>query len=208
MRIWLARKDTILRLMRYATVSVVSTATSLATLGALVGVVGMPATSANVIATAVGTAPSFELNRRWVWSDDGRRSLVRQVMPFCALSFTGLVVSTLAVGVVAGHTAGWGHWSRTAAVLGANLTAYGTLWVIQFQLLDRFLFHGGAVRSDPIQAGEPPSAVHREESTTSADPHLRFGDVLRVGGAPAAEGTVTVGSVTVATTPVGASPGP
>ena len=73
------------------------------------------------MATGVGTVPSFELNRRWVWSHEGRRSLFGQIVPFCLLSFTGLVVSTVAVGVTAGRTAGWSHWSHTAAVLAANV---------------------------------------------------------------------------------------
>ena len=84
-----------------------STSTSLITLGVLVGLAGLPATWSNVIATGVGTVPSFELNRRWVWPGAGRRTWFGQVVPFCALSFTGLVVSTLAVGLVAARTSGW-----------------------------------------------------------------------------------------------------
>ena len=54
------------KLLRYAAVSAVSTATSLTVLALLVGVVNAPAGWANVAATAIGTVPSFELNRRWV----------------------------------------------------------------------------------------------------------------------------------------------
>jgi putative flippase GtrA len=134
------RRATLVRLTRYSAVSVVSTATSLVTLGVLVGLVGLPAMWANVMATAAGTVPSFELNRRWVWGNEGRRSLFGQVVPFVALSFTGLAISTLAVGVVSAHASGWGHWTRTAAVLVANVTAYGMLWVVQYQILQRLLF--------------------------------------------------------------------
>ena len=133
-------RDTVRRLVRYSTVSLISTSTSLVTLGVLVGLAGTPATWANVMATAVGTVPSFELNRRWVWNSTRRRSVVGQVVPFCALSFTGLVVSTLAVGVVAARTSGWGRWDHTAAVLLANVASYGALWVVQYLLLDRVLF--------------------------------------------------------------------
>jgi len=153
--------------MRYAAASVVSTTTSLVTLGVLVGLVGVAATWSNVIATAVGTVPSFELNRRWVWRSDGRRSLVRQVLPFCALSFTGLV---------ADHTPAWGHTARTVAVLGANVVAYGTLWVVQYQLLNRYLFRG---RSVPAA-----STVYAPGSTTSTSTARKVGDVAVVAGAP------------------------
>ena len=158
---WSERRDTVMRLMRYAAVSVVSTTTSLVTLGVLVGLIGVAATWSNVIATAVGTVPSFELNRRWVWSSDGRRSLARQVLPFCALSFAGLVVSTLAVGVVAGHASAWGHWARTVAVLGANLAAYGTLWVVQYQLLDRYLFRTRPVPAELVEVSAERQTIPR-----------------------------------------------
>ena len=127
---------------RYCAVSAVSTATGLTTLGLLVGVVGMNATLANVVATGLGTVPSFELNRRWVWAHDGKRSLARQVLPFVALSFAGLLLSTLAVHVAAAHTTGWSRGWHTAAVEAANVAAYGVLWVVQFFLLDRVLFAG------------------------------------------------------------------
>ena len=127
-------------LASYSMVSVVSTSTSLVTLGLLVGVAGVGATPANLAATALGTVPSFELNRRWVWGQHGRRSLVRQVVPFCVLSLTGLVLSTLAVGAAASRTAGWGRGWHTVAVLAANVAAYGSLWVAQFVILDRLLF--------------------------------------------------------------------
>jgi putative flippase GtrA len=100
------------------------------------------------VGIAVGTIPSFELNRRWVWRDAARRSLFSQILPFCALSFTGLVVFTVAVGVAADQTSGWSHWGYTAAVLSANVAAYGTLWIVQYQLLDRVLFRN--------RTGEPP----------------------------------------------------
>ncbi|HSS08396.1 MAG TPA: GtrA family protein, partial [Acidimicrobiales bacterium] len=66
----------ILKLIRYATVSAISTAVSLTILGTLVATNATTAGWANVVATAVGTVPSFELNRRWVWKKRGRRSVL------------------------------------------------------------------------------------------------------------------------------------
>jgi putative flippase GtrA len=156
----LARRATVIRLMRYSAVSLVATTTSLVVLGMLVGLVELPATWSNIIATAVGTVPSFELNRRWVWSSTGRRSLFGQIVPFCALSCTGLVVSTLAVGMMASRTAGWSHWSHTVAVLMANIAAYGTLWVVQYQMLDRVLFRtAGRDRAQVVNVAGPVSTA-------------------------------------------------
>jgi len=133
------------KLARYATVSVISTSVSLNLLGVLVATSAVTAGWANVIATAVGTVPSFELNRRWVWRRTGRRGLLAEVAPFCALSFLGLGLSTLAVSTAAGWAtaARLGTAARTLVAQGANVGTFGTLWVVQFVLLDRVLFARG-----------------------------------------------------------------
>ncbi len=128
--------------LRYASVSLVATATSLSVLGVLVSTTTIPAGVANVLATAVGTVPSFELNRRWVWRRTGRRSVRAEVVPFWLLSLTGLAASTVAVSVAAGWAASTGldGAARTAAIEAANVAAWGSLWVAQFVILDRILF--------------------------------------------------------------------
>jgi putative flippase GtrA len=130
---------------KYALVSVVATVTSLTILGLLVGVCGWSSVWANVLATAIGTVPSFELNRRWVWSQRGQRPRVAQVVPFCALSLAGLVVSTFAVHVAGNATISSGRIVHTAAVEVANFGAYGALWLLQFFLCEKVLFKKSAV---------------------------------------------------------------
>jgi putative flippase GtrA len=136
------RRPSIAKLARYGSVSAVSTATGLAVLGILAWVVGLPAAWANVVATAVGTIPSFELNRRWVWGRTGDRSLTGEVAPFVVLSFAGLLLSTLAVHVTAAWAShhGWPVGTRTGLIELAQLGAYGSLWILQFLVLDRVLF--------------------------------------------------------------------
>ena len=130
------------KLFRYATVSVISTSTSLVILGTLVATGALSPGWANVVATAVGTVPSFELNRRWVWGKAGRRSLGRELGPFWALSFAGLGLSTLAVSLAAATATslGFGNTVRTLAAEGANVATFGCLWVLQYFVLDRLLF--------------------------------------------------------------------
>jgi putative flippase GtrA len=153
MTAWLAGRWR--QLVRYGAVSAIATSVSLTVLGALVWTRAMPAVWANVVATAVGTVPSFELNRRWVWGKRGRRSLVGEIGPFCFLSFAGLALSTLAVGAAAGWAAGAGDTVRTLVVEGANVAAFGTLWVVQFFVLDRVLFGRRArpARDDDTSVG-------------------------------------------------------
>lgn len=132
------------KLLRYATVSAISSAVSLTILAALVASGATTAGWANVIATAVGTVPSFELNRRWVWGKKGRRSAWAEVGPYCALAFAGLAFSTLAVSMASrwATASGWGVEGRTLAADTANIATFGTLWVFQYQIADRVLFKG------------------------------------------------------------------
>ncbi len=112
---------------KYALVSVVATMTSLTTLGLLVGVCGWSSVWANLLATAIGTVPSFELNRRWVWSQRGQKPRLAQIVPFCALSLAGLLISTLAVHAAGDATSSSGRLVHTAAVEVASIGAYGAL---------------------------------------------------------------------------------
>lgn len=177
LRLGRARLARLRQLVRYSAVSAVSTATSLTTLGLLVGVAGAPAVASNVLATAVGTVPSFELNRRWVWSATGRRSLHRQVVPFCALSLLELVVSSLAVKLAAARTAGWSPGPRTLAVELANVAAFGSLWVVQFVVLDRLLFGRRPATASAGGAG-PGSGEGREHPLGEELQRGRLGSVV------------------------------
>ena len=130
------------QLLRYSAVSAISTSVSLTILGTLVATRAVSPGWANVIATSVATVPSFELNRRWVWARRGPRSLHREAAPYFALTFAGLGLSTLAVSVATGMASAH-HVStaaRTAVALGANLAGFGTVWVVQYVVLDRVLF--------------------------------------------------------------------
>ena len=141
------RHPLVARLVRYGSVSAISTVTSLTLLAVLVGVVGLGAIWSNVVATAVGTVPSFELNRRWVWSRGGGEVHPRQVVPYVVLSFTGLAVSTFAVHLASDATLGASRPVHTSIVELANLAAYGALWLVQFVLCDRILFKRPTVES-------------------------------------------------------------
>ena len=130
------------RLIRYGAVSAVSSTLSLSILGVLVATRTLPAGWANVVATAAGIIPSFELNRRWVWGRSGRRSLLAEVGPFWAMSFAGLALSTLAVSLAAAFatSSGLSTGMRTLAIEAASIAAWGSIWLAQFVVLDRVLF--------------------------------------------------------------------
>jgi putative flippase GtrA len=161
------------RFARYGSVSVVSTLTSLSVLGFLVGLTHFSAIWANVVAVGIGTVPSFALNRRWVWTYSGRRSLRRQVLPYCLLSFAALLVSTGAVHFASDATATSGRLVHTAAVEIANLGSYGVFWLVQFLLCDRILFKDRACLAERFETRpchrqlENEAFVHRSHSVCS-----------------------------------------
>jgi putative flippase GtrA len=145
------RRPPLAALIRYAGVSVVATATSAIALTALLTAGVGSAGEANVLATLAGVAPSFELNRRWVWGRRGPRSVGGEVVPFVALAVTGLVLSTAAVAAVA-HLAearAVEGAARTTLLLAANLAAFGSLWVGQYVVLDRVVFRRRSRASAP-----------------------------------------------------------
>ena len=135
-------KQLLPKLVRYGGVSAVSTSVSLTILAALVWTRTATPGWANAVATAAGTIPSFELNRRWVWGKSGPRSWAGEVVPFCVLSFTGLVLSTVVVSWASKWATGAGvdATAHTVVALGASVATFATLWLVQFAVLDRLLF--------------------------------------------------------------------
>ena len=110
--------------MRCISVSVVNTVISLSTLGIATAVLGITAWLANVMATIVATGPSYHLNWRWTWGLRDVSDPWREIMPLWMLSFAGLALSTLVVGVADSWAAGI-HVApvrHTGALLGAHLS--------------------------------------------------------------------------------------
>ena len=118
----------------YSLVSVIAVTVSQAVLVLCHAVFDLDAVPSNIIAVAAGTVPSYELNRSWVWGKSSKSNLWKEVVPFWALSFLGLVLSTLTVAVVERYN------DSTLAISAANLGAFGFLWVGKFLLLHYVLF--------------------------------------------------------------------
>jgi putative flippase GtrA len=128
------------RLARCFSVSIATTLLSAAVLVALSIGAGVRAGVANVVAVCCGIGPSYFANRHWVWQRTGRGTLSREIVPFWALSLAGLATSTVAVAWTARMTSSWSDAARAVALPSANLAVFGSLWVVQFVLLDRVLF--------------------------------------------------------------------
>ena len=136
------RTPTVMRMARCMSVSIGTTIMSLSLLAVLAVGLGVPAGIANVVAVVCSTVPSYLANRRFVWARAGRSSFTREIAPFWALSFAGLIGSTISVAWVAHATAAWSDAARAIALPVANVTVWGALWLVQFFVLDRVVFRG------------------------------------------------------------------
>ncbi len=106
----------------------------------------------SIVAVAVGTVPSYELNRRWTWRKNGPSHLWREIVPFWVMSFIGLVFSTVCVYAAEQWAEGRGFSKAgTGFLLNlSSLAAFGLLWIGKFLIINHLLFHRdhSAVGSD------------------------------------------------------------
>jgi putative flippase GtrA len=128
------------QLIRYTMVSVISTVVSLGTLALVFGVFHFwGEIGSTVFANAVATVPSYYLNRGWVWGKNGRSHLMKEIVPFWAMSAIGIVVSIFGAAIarhlgIEHHLA---HLQQTVVVLFANVMSFGIFWVLKFLVFNR-----------------------------------------------------------------------
>ncbi len=130
-------------LIKYSMVSVISTVVSFGVLFLVFGVFHLwGEIGSTVFANVVATVPSYYLNRSWVWGKSGRSHLMKEIVPFWAMSAIGIVVSIggAAIARHIGTANHLNHAEQTAIVLLANLLSFGLFWVLKFLLFNR-LFH-------------------------------------------------------------------
>jgi putative flippase GtrA len=149
------QRASVRRVIRFGSVSAISTVVGLVSLGIFIGLLGYPVIWSNILAKAIATIPAFELSRRWVWAQSGERSILRQAVPFALLSFAGLILSTFAVHLAADATAHSSRLIHTAAAELASIASYVPLLLIQFALCDRVLFSPRSKVADMVDSNSP-----------------------------------------------------
>lgn len=130
----LARSDSVKKLVRYGMVSIVGVIITEVLFVGLYKVLKIDAVPSNVAAVAISAVPAYILSKRWVWGKSGKSHLMKEVVPFWAFAFAGLVLSTVFVHFVQ-HV--------TAAVIWnvlANMSGFGLLWVARFLVLDKLIW--------------------------------------------------------------------
>ncbi len=83
------------KLFRYTMVSVISTVVSFAVLGLVFGVLHLAdAVVSTLFANVVAVIPNYYLNRKWVWGKGGRSHVIKEIVPFWAMSALGIAFSS------------------------------------------------------------------------------------------------------------------
>jgi putative flippase GtrA len=150
-----ARSPTGKKFLKYSAVSVVSVAVNLVMLVFAFGILGWSAAPSNIFAVAVSAVPSYYLNRAWAWGKRGRSHFMKEVVPFWALAFLGLVISTIAVHIVGDNVKHLHHAVQTVIVALTNVGAFGVLWIVKFVIFNELLFkhHPEVLEDEPALDG-------------------------------------------------------
>jgi putative flippase GtrA len=161
------------RLWKYASVSIISTAVTQVVLFSTYHVFKLgTAIECNIVATVCASVPAYYLNRNWTWGKSGRSNIWREVVPFWSISFVGLVLSTVAVGVAAHNADRISHGSLERAIIVncANLVTYAFIWTGRYMVFNRYLFgdRAGQSASMPETASTSTSVSIPEQGQAGA----------------------------------------
>jgi putative flippase GtrA len=121
--------------VKFTMVSVFGVTVTQTLLVLLVGMRHYDPTWSNVVAVTLTSVPVFLLNKRWVWSHDGKISFRREILPFWVFTIAGLLLSTALVALVQRLSE-----DSTILVMAASVSGFGVLWVAKFLFLDRIMF--------------------------------------------------------------------
>lgn len=127
-------KSDLAKLIRYAAVAFVMVPVGLALFWVFLEVVELRPLVANLTATAIATVPNYILNRYWVWNKRGANSIKREIAPFWAMAFLGVLLSTIMVAIAEQFT------DVSFVFLAVNFFSFGLVWVLKFFVLEKFLF--------------------------------------------------------------------
>lgn len=97
-------------------------------------------TAASIISAGILTFPNFFANKYLVWRNTSKDNLRTQVVVFWVAAMLGVTLATLLTFAVERLTQGRSELVESVAVIVAQLTGFGIVWVIRYLVLDRWLF--------------------------------------------------------------------
>lgn len=151
------------RFSRFLPVAVVAVLTSQLMLGLLTGPVNLSAGASGVIASMTAAFVSYVLSR-WAWERKGRPDLLRETLPFWAVSIAVWVILGLTshYASVWAHSMGYTHLMKHVVVQGAYFLMNCVTFVSRFLIFHYVLF----VNKDKDE--EAAASVGADLATTEA----------------------------------------
>lgn len=131
------------KIIRFTSVSVISTAVSFSSISIFYGFhIIKGVIWATVSGNLVATLPSYYLNRSWTWGKRGRSHFRSEIVPFWSMSFLGIGVSMLGAYWAREqvHEHHWAHLVNTGLVSFTNVVSFGLFWILKMMVFNR-IFH-------------------------------------------------------------------
>lgn len=129
------------RFIRFLGAALAAVITSQVVLGLLTGPVNMSAGASGLIAAMAAAFVSY-LMSRWAWERKGRPDLLRETLPFWAVSATVWLIlgATSHFASVWAHSMGYHHLTKHAVVQGAYLLMNCVTFLARFVFFHFVLF--------------------------------------------------------------------
>jgi putative flippase GtrA len=182
-----ARSNVGIRFTRFTLVAVASVAASQVALTLLLGPGHQTAGFSGGLAAVIGAGVSYVLSR-WAWERKGRPNLLRETLPFWAVSVAVWVLLALAakLGVHLAASMDLHGAERIAVADGTYFAANCVTFLLRFLLFHYVLFADSRSQREPAKRGEP--AAQREsapllsaEAVPGADPSISSSSELDTG---------------------------
>lgn len=134
-----ARSEVGRKQLRYMGVSVVFVPIGQVLIQVLGSVFDGNFTLASIVAAAILTIPNFFANKLLVWKDTSKDNLRTQVIVFWVAAMLGVTFATVLTYLAEQLTID-NNLLRRIVIFGAQCLGFGTVWVIRYLILDRWLF--------------------------------------------------------------------
>lgn len=139
---WLGRVDriiaplppTVQKLVRYSVASGTGVTVYMAMVILFNGILGLGDMTSHLLGVAISSVPNYLVNRSWTWKQQGKNRLWGEVVPFWTMAFLAFLLSLKFVDYASDR------WGTTFAIIVANLSAFGVLWLARFLVLDRIMW--------------------------------------------------------------------
>jgi putative flippase GtrA len=167
------RTDAGKRFSRFVPVAIVAVITSQVMLGLLTGPVNLSAGASGVIASMTAALVSYLLSR-WAWERKGKPDLLRETLPFWAVSVAvwAILGLTSHFASVWAHSEGYTHLKKHLVVQGAYLLMNCVTFVARFLIFHYILFANKERQAKGAGAAADPAMMAAEATETRPDAPL------------------------------------